>query len=185
MPSCQASELPATRSPLGEDRGAAFRRGILIHRLLQTLPDIAPDRRRAAAAAFLARPVHGLDPDAASALIEETFAVLDHPDHADLFGPGSKTEVPVAGVVGNTAVSGRIDRLIVGRGRIKVLDYKTNRPPPARAEDVPAVYLRQMAAYRALLEKVYPDQEVECILLWTDGPRLMPLPGAILAAHAP
>jgi ATP-dependent helicase/nuclease subunit A len=184
-PSRPASELPATRSPLGEDRGAAFRRGILIHRLLQTLPDIAPDRRRAAAAAFLARPVHGLDPDAASALIEETFAVLDHPDHADLFGPGSKTEVPVAGVVGNTAVSGRIDRLIVGRGRIKVLDYKTNRPPPARAEDVPAVYLRQMAAYRALLEKVYPDQEVECILLWTDGPRLMPLPGAILAAHAP
>ena len=115
----------------------------------------------------------------------ETFAVLDHPDYADLFGPGSRAEAPVAGVIGDTAISGRIDRLVVGPDRVKVLDFKTNRPPPAQPGDVSPVYLRQMAAYRALLEKIYENQSVECVLLWTDGPRLMPLDAKLLDSYAP
>ena len=50
---------------------------------------------------------------------------------------GSRAEVPVAGVVGGTAVSGRIDRLVIGPCGVKILDFKTNRPPPALPEDVP------------------------------------------------
>ena len=102
-----------------------------------------------------------------------------------MFGPGSRAEVPVAGVVGGTAISGRIDRLVVGPEGIKILDFKTNRPPPARPEDVPAVYLCQMAAYRALMKKIYENQYVECLLVWTDGPRLMPLDAQVLDAHEP
>lgn len=66
-----------------------------------------------------------------------------------------------------------------------VVDYKTNRPPPAREADVPAIYLRQMAAYRALLAEIYPQHRIDCFLLWTDGPRLMQISPARLAAHAP
>ena len=184
-PSRPSSPEPAPRSPLGDDSGLAFQRGLLVHRLLQTLPDIAADARRRAARAFLDRPVHGLDDDRIEALMAETFAVLDHPDYADLFGPGSRAEAPVAGVIGDTAISGRIDRLVVGPDRVKVLDFKTNRPPPAQPGDVSPVYLRQMAAYRALLEKIYENQSVECVLLWTDGPRLMPLDAKLLDSYAP
>ncbi|MEX2454878.1 MAG: 3'-5' exonuclease, partial [Rhodospirillaceae bacterium] len=184
-PSRPAADRPASRSPLGEDLGAAFQRGLLVHRLLQMLPDVPAGRRRAAADAYLRRPVHGLDAERIGSLLDETFAVLDHPDHADLFGPGSRTEAPVAGIVGGVAISGRIDRIVVGRETVKILDFKTNRPPPAEVGNVSAVYLRQMAAYRALLAKIYPDRTVECLLLWTDGPRLMPLPAKLLDVHAP
>lgn len=184
-PSRPSLPEPAPRSPLGDDGGVAFQRGLLVHRMLQTLPDVTPDARVRAAQGFLGRPVHGLDEERIDALLEETFAVLDHPDHADLFGPGSRAEAPVAGVIGATAISGRIDRLVVGPDVVKVLDFKTNRPPPAQPQDVSPVYLRQMAAYRALLEKIYEKQRVECILLWTDGPRLMPLDAKLLDPYAP
>jgi len=37
-----------------------------------------------------------------------------------------------------------------------------------------------MAAYRGLIRQIYPAHNVRCVLLWTDGPRLMELPGAVL-----
>ena len=184
-PSRPASPAPATRSPLGDDGGIAFQRGLLVHRLLQTLPDLDIPDREGAARAFLARPMHALDADRIDAMISETMAVLDDPACAGLFGQGSRAEVPVAGVVGGTAISGRIDRLVIGPDGVKILDFKTNRPPPAQPEDVPALYLRQMAAYRALLRKIYKNQQVECVLVWTDGPRLMPLNAQLLDAHEP
>ena len=67
----------------------------------------------------------------------------------------------------------------------KVVDFKTNRPPPADVESVPPIYLRQMAAYRSTLALIYPDRPVRCLLLWTDGPTLMELPDRLLDAHAP
>ncbi|HSR71334.1 MAG TPA: PD-(D/E)XK nuclease family protein, partial [Kiloniellales bacterium] len=82
-------------------------------------------------------------------------------------------------------VSGQVDRLVVTPERVLVVDYKSNRPAPAAESEVPALYLRQMAAYRALLARVYPDRPVACALLWTDGPRLMQLSDAALETHAP
>jgi ATP-dependent helicase/nuclease subunit A len=50
---------------------------------------------------------------------------------------------------------------------------------------VAPLYLRQMAAYRAVLRLAFPDRAVECALVWTYGARLMRLPGELLDAHAP
>ena len=61
-----------------------------------------------------------------------------------------------------------------------IVDYKTLRPPPENEDEVPQVYLRQMATYRAALRRIYPDRPVECALLWTEGPRLMPIGSALL-----
>ena len=66
-----------------------------------------------------------------------------------------------------------------------VVDYKSNRRPPEDAAGVPEVYIRQMAAYRALLSEIYPGRRIDCYLLWTEGPRLMQLSPAQLADHAP
>jgi ATP-dependent helicase/nuclease subunit A len=112
-------------------------------------------------------------------------ALLRHSEIAVAFGPGSLAEAPIAGRVGGRLIAGQVDRLVVTPGRVLVLDYKTNRPPPARAEDVPPLYLRQMAAYRAVLQAAFPGRMVECALVWTYGARLMPLPGGLLDRHAP
>jgi ATP-dependent helicase/nuclease subunit A len=112
-------------------------------------------------------------------------AVLEAPEHAALFGPGSVAEVPVTGVIGDHVISGQVDRLCVTQEAVTILDYKTNRPPPSEIGAVAPIYLRQMAAYRAVLRKVYPGRDVRAALLWTDGPRLMILPNTALDAHQP
>lgn len=108
-------------------------------------------------------------------LINEVLGILDHSDFAPLFGPDSQAEVPIAGVVGEFAISGQIDRLVVTDHEILIIDYKTNRNPPEDEADVPAAYLGQMSLYKAALAEIFPDHQIRCALLWTEGPRLMPL----------
>jgi ATP-dependent helicase/nuclease subunit A len=187
-PSRPSGDEPPVRSPLGPDEGLRFRRGLVIHRLLQSLPDLPPERRRKAAADFLARPPHGLTAAQQEEMLEETLRVLAAPAFASLFGPGSRAEVPIVGEVRGAdgrvqVLSGQIDRLVVAQDEILVLDYKTNRPPPATEAEVSPLYLRQMAAYRAALARIYPGRPIRCALLWTDGPRLMPLASHRLDAY--
>ncbi|MFQ5765063.1 MAG: 3'-5' exonuclease, partial [Rhodospirillales bacterium] len=188
-PSAPADEDHPVFSPLGPDGGARFRRGTVIHRLLQSLPDVAPEAREAAARAYLDRPAMGLEPAELDDIVAETMAVLADPALGPLFGPGSLAEVPITGVVegreGPRVLLGQVDRLLVTADTVTVVDYKTNRPPPEKARDVDPRYLRQMAAYREALRGVYPGRAVNGVLLWTAGPRLMPLSDGILDAHAP
>ena len=179
-PSRPDEEEPPAASPLGPDRGRRFRRGRLIHRLLQTLPDLPEADRLAAAARFLAAPAHDLSPAAQGEIATETLALFADPEIAPLFGPSSRAEVPISGLVGTRILAGQVDRLVVTAARVLIVDYKSNRPPPASPDAVPAIYLRQMAAYRAALRRIYPDRAVEALLIWTDGPRLMPLAPALL-----
>ncbi|MBI3453173.1 MAG: UvrD-helicase domain-containing protein [Rhodospirillales bacterium] len=180
VPSTEIAPEPATRSPLAGDAGLRFRRGRLIHRLLELLPDIAPSERPAAAARFLARDGRDLDAAAQAEIARETLAVLDDPQFAALFGPGSVAEAPVVGRIGARVISGQVDRLVVTADAVLIVDYKTNRPPPSRPEDVAEAYVAQMAAYRAALARIYTGRQVRCGLLWTDGPRLMELPDRLL-----
>jgi len=181
-PSRPDEEEPAVRSPLGADDGQRFKRGLLVHRLLQTLPELDERAREAACRRFLARPAHKLDPEQQDAIARETLAVLSHADFAHLFGAGSRAEVPLVGTVGNRNLAGRIDRMTVVGDTVWIVDYKTNRPPPRVLADVPKVYRRQMAAYREALKAVYPGRSVRCVLLWTDGPFAMELPAELLDA---
>ncbi len=184
-PSRPEGDEPPVRSPLGPDGGARFRRGVLIHRLLESLPELPEAEREPACRTYLARPVHRLGAAEREEIAAEVMGVLSDAAFAAFFGPDSIAEAPLAGQVGARAVSGRVDRLLVTGDRVGVLDFKTNRPPPARAEEVPEIYLRQMAAYKAVLRIIYPNKSVTCALLWTDGPRLMELDDAILDPHAP
>lgn len=178
-------EEPPARSPLGTDDGARFRRGRLIHRLLETLPNLEPPKRPEAARRWLALPTHGLEPEAQEEIARETLAVLDDPRFAEIFTETALAEAPLAGEIGGTVIAGQVDRLVVTKDAVLVVDYKTNRPPPEKVEAVPTVYFKQMAAYRALLQQLYPAKTIRCALLWTDGPRLMELPSSTLNAVAP
>ncbi|MEI9982590.1 MAG: PD-(D/E)XK nuclease family protein [Aliidongia sp.] len=135
-----------------------FQRGTLIHRLMQSLPELPPETAEAAARRYLAGKAHGLDPEEQDQIARETLAVLRHPDFAPLFGPGSRAEVPVVGLIDGKALSGRIDRLVVTGDEVLIIDYKTNRPPPITAAEVAPAYREQLAAYRAALERIYPGK---------------------------
>jgi len=182
---------PAVRSPLQPDDSSRFLRGRLIHALLQTLPDVPADQRPGAAERYLSLPGHSLGDGQIKSIQTETMTILQDPAFAALFGPGSRAEVPIIGTLVPASsdtpvvISGQVDRLLVTDDEIVVIDFKTNRPPPLLEDDVPTVYLRQMATYCALLQSIYPDRPVRAALLWTDGPRLMPLTDARLQGHMP
>ncbi|MEQ9557178.1 MAG: double-strand break repair helicase AddA [Rhodospirillales bacterium] len=173
-------DTPAAASPLGADDGARFKRGLIVHKLLESLPDLAPEDRAPAAGRYLARPGHDLDAAAQAEILRETLALLTDPALAPLFGPGSRAEVPLVAMAGGRVISARIDRLLVTETEVLIADFKTNRPPPERLEDVHPGYLAQMAGYRRALMDLYPDRPVRCALIWTMGARLMALPDAIL-----
>jgi ATP-dependent helicase/nuclease subunit A len=175
VPSRPATAEPAALSPVAGAGKGRFKRGLLVHTLLQSLPDLPQTEREAAARRLLALPAHALTADEQGEILRETLAVLDHPEFAALFAPGSHAEVPIVGIVGGRALSGQIDRLVVAADRVLIIDFKTLRAPPASEDEVPPVYLSQLAGYRAALARIYPDREICCALLWTQGPRLMPI----------
>ena len=184
-PSRTENDPDAPALPTDGAAAAGARRGRLVHDLLRTLPALGRSERAAAAAAYLARPTLGLSGEAREELAAEALSVLDGEPTASFFGPGSRAEAPVAGRLGGRVWSGRIDRLKVGKTTVDVVEFKTSRTPPARAADAPGAWLRQIAAYRALVSRLYPGREVRCFLVWTSGPRADLVPDALLDRHAP
>lgn len=167
-------------SPRGAD---PYRRGRILHRLLELLPRVAPDRRLAAADRILASSAEAFSAEIRAAMRAEAMRVLEDPAFAAAFAPGSLAEVAIsgrpAGATGVT-ISGQIDRLAVTAKQILVIDFKTNRPPPKAIEDVAPAYIAQLAAYRALLRAIYPGRAILSALLWTFDARLMAVPDEML-----
>ena len=121
-------------------------------------------------------------------LVRETLVVLDDPAFASAFAPGSRAEVDLLAELPDPRlqglrIRGRIDRLAVTDSQVLIVDFKTNRPPPAQEAQVPAVYLAQMALYRAGAQHVFPGKRVVCGLVFTDGPRLLQLSDVVLDAQ--
>jgi ATP-dependent helicase/nuclease subunit A len=180
---------PRAFSPLAAGDSRRWKRGQLLHELLRHLPATAPGERAEAARRFLAQPAHGLAEEEIAGWTAEALAVTEAPSHAALFAEGSRAEVPLIGTVrtprGSFTVSGQVDRLAVTEREVLIVDYKTNRPPPADATGVALLYRRQLALYRALLSEIYPGRTVRAFLLWTAQPILMEIDAKTLDNSMP
>ncbi|MBT7756080.1 MAG: double-strand break repair helicase AddA, partial [Rhodospirillaceae bacterium] len=185
QPSVPDDLEPTVNSPLTPNGDAAFRRGNLVHHLLEILPPVAPHERLAVAQRIVRQDVHGVLPEDGDNIVGQILAILDDPEMAALFGQDSLAEAPLVGEVGNMVISGRIDRMVIAEQTVRIIDYKANRAPPATSRDIPPIYLRQLAAYRAVLRRIYPDFSISCALLWTAGPDLMTVEDALLDRHEP
>jgi ATP-dependent helicase/nuclease subunit A len=178
-------EEPVRRAP-APSSAQALLRGSLTHRLMQSLPDIPTERRRAAAEDFLARAGNTLPAEDRAAIADHVLRLLAHAGFHALYAPGSRAEIPIVGRLtlegGEVRVSGQIDRLVVTANEVLIADFKTNRPAPRRIEDVPKPYIRQLALYRALLARLYRDRPVRAALVWTEVPELMEISSAVLDA---
>jgi ATP-dependent helicase/nuclease subunit A len=177
-----AEQPPLGPKALADDR--RFARGRLVHTLLQHLPQIAAADQERSARAFVAARGSDLPAEMREEIVSETLAIVRDPRFAPLFSPGSLGEVPVVARFGAgedaRELSGQIDRLAVLDDALLVLDYKTNRPPPATLEEVAPGYIAQLAAYRAALRLIYPARALRAAIVWTDGPKLMEIPSTSL-----
>jgi ATP-dependent helicase/nuclease subunit A len=167
-----------------------FLRGTLTHALLEHLPTLSADRWPVAARRFVAIRGERLSARQRASIVAETLKVLADPQFAAVFGPQSRAEVPIVAELADPAgrqpparIAGQIDRLVRLGTQTLIIDYKTSRPSPSKAADIPVAYLCQLAAYRLALRAVFPGTDVQAAILWTDGPRLMAVPPAALDAH--
>jgi ATP-dependent helicase/nuclease subunit A len=185
---------PLVPSAMGEDLasdppyppgagGLAARRGVLLHKLLERLPAVPVAERQAAALTWLANAAGEFDAAAQAAMAQSALAVLENPAWAELFSSAALAEVPIAATVGGQVVAGTIDRLLITGERIRLIDFKTARRPPASLDAVPVAILRQMAAYAAALEAAYPGRRVEAAVLYTQTPILLEIPAELLTIH--
>lgn len=158
--------LPLER--VGKERSVnRFRRGNVTHKLLQILPDLPTDERRAAAERYMEKFAADLPIDA---VVDEVMGVLEDPIFAAIFGAGAMAEVSVtARLPDGSLMSGQIDRLLVSDDTIFIIDYKTHRSLPENLDQVPDIYKKQVQAYAGALREMYPDRRVRAALLWTDG----------------
>jgi ATP-dependent helicase/nuclease subunit A len=153
---------------LTAERLARLEEGRLAHRLLQNLPGVAPERRGAAAMAYLVRRGAVLSEARRAGLAARALALIETPALRALFGPGSRAEVPFVAALaradgGRVPVSGRIDRLGVEDGVVWIADFKTGEAVVRRE------YQRQLALYRAAAAAMFAGAEIRAVLLWIDS----------------
>ncbi len=178
---------PPPPSPAMQTGDNRFLRGTLTHALLQHLPTLPASGWQKAATGFLDLRGAALSASARRSIAKETLAILGSTEFAPLFGPQSRAEVPIVAVIPNPhgkgpplKLTGQLDRVVDLGNEVLVVDYKTNRPPPASLGEVPQAYVLQLALYRALLEPLYPGRTVKAALLFTETPELMALPDSAL-----
>ena len=178
-----------------EEPVSSAERGTLMHALLERLARLPEEARRVEGTRGLTPPraspsdlIRGslsteqdprVEREGDNAL-EAVLTILATPDFAWMFGENSYAEIPIAGPVAalGRAVSGNIDRLVIGEKTIDIVDFKSGRPP----ETIPEPYLRQLAVYRATLTEIYPERDVRAHLLWLDAARLDTPPATDLDA---
>ncbi len=169
-------------------RTKALQQGTLVHRLLQSLPGVAPERRRAAALEHLARNAQGWSAAERESLAGKVIALIADSRFAAVFAEGSRAEVAIVGRLAlpgrpQALVSGQIDRLVVTQNEVLIVDFKTNHAPPATAAAAPQAYIRQLALYRAVLSALYPQHAIRAALLWTETADLMEISAPALDAE--
>jgi ATP-dependent helicase/nuclease subunit A len=164
------------------ERKKAMARGVLMHRLLQSLPDIPREARTEAAFRHLARAAGDFSAEEQESLLAQVRRVLEDARFSRLFSPGSRAEIPIVGRLkgGTLAVSGQVDRLAVIADAVLIADYKTNRPAPRRFEDVPARLHSPAGAVSRRAGPALSGQGNSRRLLWTDVPDLMEIPASAM-----
>lgn len=160
---------PAAISPLSRDGGDIYKRGRLIHKLLERLPDLDANKRQDFAQSYLERAAGEYDGAWRQTIISDVLRLMNDPRFADLFSSDALAEAPLTGLIKDRVVMGQVDRLLLRGDEVIFADYKTNRAAPINRVDIPTAYLKQMAAYHAVLSKIYPKARVRGVLLWTSS----------------
>ncbi|MBB3445021.1 double-strand break repair helicase AddA [Rhizobium sp. BK379] len=175
---------PLFSDPESNDR--SLEKGRLIHRMLQALPDIPAEERAEAAKRYAERAARFWPAAERQVLIDSVLKLLQDQRLHAVFAVHAQAEISIMGTLTlegrEYAVSGRIDRLAVLSDSVVILDYKTNRVPPASEETIPFSHKAQLAIYREILKPLYPAMRIDCMLIYTENATIHTLSEQALAS---
>ena len=176
-PSALVEDAESAPPPSPAQREAA-RRGTLLHSLFERLPGVAPEQRHGAALRWLERSTDIVEHATREEIAAAACAIIANPRFADLFGEESLAEAPIAATLADgRVVAGTVDRLLVTAEAVRVIDFKTGRLVPEGSGSIPPSHRAQMQAYSEALGVIFPGRRIEAALLYTAGPKLIPLDG--------
>ena len=147
-----------------------FKKGLLLHRLLEVLPAVPHNQRHDKATAFLRHSGAELSAKERQELLSKALLVLE--THPDLYQEGYMPEVAMLGrTQQGQRLKGRVDYVRVTATKVVIVDYKTDAHPP---KTLPPGYKEQLAAYRQVAQGIWPDKKIVCGVLWVSAtpPRL-------------
>lgn len=149
-----------------EPTTAQAHRGILIHKLLEVLPDIPPSLWQEKGLQI----IQGLttDLDLQKDCLTTTLTLLQTDNLQEFFGQDSIAELEVMTANGDLI---RLDRVVLG-STIKILDYKSSQTPPLSSTHISQAIKQQLEGYKQALTLLYPTHPIDCYVLWTTNGRL-------------
>ncbi len=169
-PSRDETDDELVLSPL-EDNGKLYKRGIVIHKLLQYISKVDSSNKQNAITSFLQKELPELSDKEHIDISKEVLTLCKK--YSDIFTKNSYAEVPIIGEVNGKIISSKIDRLVIKEDKVIIVDYKTNRPAAKNIEDVPLKYINQLNTYKEIVNRIYPDKQIEAFLLWTNTCNMM------------
>ncbi|WP_170382361.1 double-strand break repair helicase AddA [Ruegeria atlantica] len=156
----------------GLDEEAAKLRGTRLHLLLEHLPSVEQDTW----SQLCARILPDMQEIERQELLNEAIGVLTSGRLQAVFAADTLAEIPITSDLSGVRIHGVIDRLIVTKTDVQVIDFKSNTIVPNSPTTCPEGLLRQMGAYAQALAQIYPDREIRTAILWTRTAELMWLP---------
>ena len=101
--------------------------------------------------------------EAHSTVCHETFSFVFDSNNFD----NALNEIPIQFNQNNRLTHGIIDRLVLSKNKIFIVDYKTFSGEKQELERVAFTYKKQMYAYRDAVLKIWPDKAVELYIIFT------------------
>jgi ATP-dependent helicase/nuclease subunit A len=164
----QPVELPKTAKS-GEEKSPPSpeaHRGILIHKLLEILPDIPLTQRPLVGERLVQQATS--DTTLQQDCLATAEKLLTAEDLKEFFGEASVAELEIVTATGQLI---RLDRVVLGP-TLKILDFKSTQNPPESVDQIPEPIRTQLESYKAALHALYPTTPIECYILWTTTGRL-------------
>lgn len=172
----------AVKLAVGTPAANSLERGRAIHRALERLAS-APSEKWGEVA-FEATSSLLADEATAQAAANEALKVRRDLLLSHIFAPPSYGEVPLSGVVewrgAKVDLAARLDRVVVGKDDVLIVEYKTDKVVPKADSAIPKSYVTQLALYRLAVARLFEGRTVSCGILWTAEARLSILPSRLL-----
>lgn len=159
----------------------AKRRGVAIHRMLELLTVAGTETEIRARVMHEFPELH--ERDILPACWHEAHAVLEEPTFRFLFDAAhyesAHNEAPILYRDSERDVYGIIDRLVIARNELVLVDYKTH-PQATRtnAAELAQAYTRQMRLYGEGARRLWPEKRLKLLLLFTACRALVEVPPA-------
>ncbi|WP_254229714.1 UvrD-helicase domain-containing protein [Wolbachia pipientis] len=145
----------------------SYARGLIIHSILQYMPKIEKDRRKNWVRKYLDSINTSEDKDEIYSKILTFNEKYDY-----LFDLEGKSEIPLSGTIDGKPVLVRLDRLCITEDKAIIIDYKSHHNVSISSSNE---IKKQMLIYKTLVQKVYPDKQVECVVIWMEDLTLQSL----------